>query len=342
MGKKRKLDIINSNELSSKRIPSTRKVFKQTSETKDALIANKKFRGLTKTIEDGILEMFVIFATWLSPWFMSLCYVSESLLILLSPLYSVKGALKCIAMMWTRYLSLWHNHSIVGLHNIPTKGPGLIVWYHGPVPVDYIGLVARVYLETNRRMYSVVDKCLHMLPFLDMFRTHMRVGSFSKVKIAGLLEEGELVGVAPGGGRECLFDPNLSVMWNKRTGFAKVAGLTQVPIIPVYTENIRLAYKTMSTGESLFRAQFEFTKIPCIPMYGGFPIKLTTFIGNPMFVKEGESPLELQSRVRLEVKKMVAQYQIEKDVLSALEERYSKYILNSLKAKGKKLLKDCL
>ena len=41
-----------------------------------------------------------------------------------------------------------------------------------------------------------------------------------------------------------------------RTGFAKVAGLTQVPIIPVYTENIRLAYKTMNTGASLYRLIF--------------------------------------------------------------------------------------
>merc|ERR1719300_2268829 len=129
-----------------------------------------------------------------------------------------------------------------------------------------------------------------MMPCLDMFRTHMRVGAFSKVKIAGLLEEGELVGVAPGGGRECLFDSNCSVMWNNRTGFAKVAGLTQVPIIPVY---------------------------------GGFPVQLTTHVGNPIFVKEGESPLELQSRVRLEVKKMISHYQVEKDVLSALDERYS-------------------
>ena len=79
-----------------------------------------------------------------------------------------------IAMLWTSYLSLWHNHSIVGIHNIPTKGPGLIVWYHGPIPVDYIGLVARIYLETNRRVYSVVDRCLNMMPCLDMFRTHMR------------------------------------------------------------------------------------------------------------------------------------------------------------------------
>ena len=102
---------------------------------------------------------------------------------------------------------------------------GLIVWYHGALPVDYIGLVATVSKHKQRRMYTVVDRCLAMMPGLNMFRKYLRVGSFSKVRIAGLLEEGELVGVAPGGARECLFDHDLSVMWNERVGFAKVGGL---------------------------------------------------------------------------------------------------------------------
>ena len=119
----------------------------------------------------------------------------------------------------------------------------------------------------------MTDRCLEILPGLDMFRHHMRVGSFSKVKIANLLEAGELVGVSPGGARECLFDHDCSVLWNNRlihillifyfsincisnicrTGFAKVANLTQVPIIPVYTENIRFAYQTVQTGSSIWR-----------------------------------------------------------------------------------------
>ena len=27
---------------------------------------------------------------------------------------------------------------------------GLIVWYHGPVPVDYMGLVAKIYRDKKR------------------------------------------------------------------------------------------------------------------------------------------------------------------------------------------------
>ena len=43
-----------------------------------------------------------------------------------------------------------------------------------------------------------------------------RIGSYSKVQLVGLLDRGELVGVAPGGCRECLFDRDSEVLWNKR------------------------------------------------------------------------------------------------------------------------------
>ena len=96
-------------------------------------------------------------------------------------------------------------------------GLGLIVWYHGPVPVDYIGLVARLYQDTGRMVVSVTDRSLEMLPGLDMFRHHMKVGPFTKIEIAELLDCGELVGVAPGGARECLFDHNCEVLWGNRS-----------------------------------------------------------------------------------------------------------------------------
>ena len=80
---------------------------------------------------------------------------------------------RLVAEMWIGYLKLCHNHSVIGLDNIPSDGPGkldtghvamlcsllylllhimsgLIVWYHGPVPVDYMGLVAKIYKDKKR------------------------------------------------------------------------------------------------------------------------------------------------------------------------------------------------
>lgn len=43
---------------------------------------------------------------------------------------------------WTRYKG-W---SFI-IYNMIS---GLIVWYHGPVPVDYMGLIAKIYKEKKR------------------------------------------------------------------------------------------------------------------------------------------------------------------------------------------------
>ena len=123
-----------------------------------------------------------------------------------------------------------------------------------------------------------------------------------------------------------------------RTGFAKVANLTRVPIIPVYTENIRLAYKTMSTGYTFWRGLFELTKLPLIPLYGGFPVKLTTHVGAPIFVEQGESPLELQQRVRQEIIKIRDVHQQDNDVMTALEERFA--VVNKFGQKAKLFLEQ--
>ena len=113
--------------------------------------------------------------------------------------------------------------------------------------------------------------------------SHRRVGSYSKVHLAALLDRGELVGVAPGGGRECLLDTECSVLWHNRwrgsrhlyrdththsrTGFAKVAGLTGVPLIPVYTANIRFAYRAVCLGSLL-----EVTRLPLVGIYRKYNI----------------------------------------------------------------------
>lgn len=106
-------------------------------------------------------------------------------------------------------------------------------------------------------------------------------------------------------------------------GFAKVAHFTRSPIIPVYTENIRLAYRTLQSGNSFFRSIFEATKLPFIPFYGGFPVELITHVGKPIVRKEGESMVELQQRVQTSMRNIIAENRGHKSVLAALDHRFS-------------------
>ena len=85
---------------------------------------------------------------------------------------------------------------------------------------------------------------------------------------------------------------------NLRIGFAKVANLMKIPIIPVYTENIRLAYTTFSLTPSLSRTIYELTRLPFVLLYGGFPVTLRTHVGPQMFARNGETPEQLQIRLR--------------------------------------------
>jgi len=279
---------------------------------------------LIHKFKSGICEIIICLMTCMMPAIpLVLTYVTELSLLFYGRVTDMKSAVRFVAKLWVGYLRIWHNHSIKGMENIPRESAGLIVWYHGPVPVDYMGLVAQIHLTTGRKVWSVVDRCLSYVPYLEMFTSHLRCGSFSKVNLSGLLEAGELVGVSPGGARECLFDDNYSLMWRNRMGYAKVARLTGVPIIPVYTENIRLAYTTLHTGKGFLRSIFEATKLPFVPFYGGFPVELITHVGAPIYSEAGESVEELHSRVQGVMKDIIHDNRSQMNLSAALRQRFS-------------------
>ena len=54
---------------------------------------------------------------------------------------------------------------------------------------------------------------------------------------------------------------------------------------------------------------YESTKMPLVPMYGLFPVKLKTHVGSPIYPTPGMTPEEL-SRLTIEaVEKMIAEHQ---------------------------------
>ena len=73
-----------------------------------------------------------------------------------------------------------------------------------------------------------------------------------------------------------------------------------VPIIPLFTENIRevtlCLSGRMNAGRGLWEYLYETTKLPIVPIYGLFPVKLRTHLGKPIhptpgcFLKVGRFP----------------------------------------------------
>ena len=57
--------------------------------------------------------------------------------------------------------------------------------------------------------------------------------------------------------------------------------------------------------ESLYKS----TKMPVVPMYGLFPVKLRTHIGSPIYPRPGVTPEELSRQVLVAVEELISQHQ---------------------------------
>ena len=65
----------------------------------------------------------------------------------------------------------------------------------------------------------------------------------------------------------------------------------------------------MSTGRKIWRYIYNKTKLPIIPIYGGFPVKLTTHIGTPIRVTQDETAHQLKQRVEGAIAEMISTHQ---------------------------------
>jgi len=158
-----------------------------------------------------------------------------------------------------------------------------------------------------------VDKFLYRVPgfasLLDLFhaRPTPRSGCLD------LLKEGRLLALSPGGTYEAqLGDSRYGLVWRGRAGFAAVlqeAG--GVPVIPVFTQNLRQAYRVLNTGVTrpFWVWLYDKQRIPLVPIYGNFPVKLRTYIGQPVEYKPGDTAEQIATACREALESLIAQHQ---------------------------------
>jgi hypothetical protein len=274
----------------------------------------------------ALLEIVLWCLTWPGPFLhFPLVYITTGVFLVVRYFKGEEAAYSTVANMWSFYTSCWHRQKFVGLENILTTGSSVLAWYHGPVPIDYWGLVCQVYKRDRRLITTIVDmKLVNNLPFSGIIMKCFKCDALSKVSCVDLLDDGHLIGVAPGGAREAMYDTDYDVLWGKRDGFAKVAVLTGAPIIPIFTENIRLAYCTVTTPGKLLKFIYDMTKLPIAPMYGGFPVQLTTHIGTPITPRKGETAQMLKERVKVTMVEMVNKWQKNRQSMKKLDSAENK------------------
>ena len=217
-----------------------------------------------------------------------------------------------VSTFWDAHAWLWHGYEIRGLENLPAEeGRGcLLVYYHGAIPVDYYYLVNRVLLLKRVVIHSVVDKFLYRMPGMRIILDVFCCTPGSVDSCAELLRQGALLGISPGGVFEAQFgDHSYEVLWRQRLGFARAALQANVPVVPIFTQNIREAFRVVPLGSRLFYWIFERTKIPLRPLFGGFPVKLVTHIGPAIYPEEGMTPEVLRDRCKAALEALIADNQ---------------------------------
>uniref|UniRef100_A0AAG5CZB0 Phospholipid/glycerol acyltransferase domain-containing protein n=1 Tax=Anopheles atroparvus TaxID=41427 RepID=A0AAG5CZB0_ANOAO len=245
------------------------------------------------------------------------------------------GALRFMASIWNVHSRLFHGYEVTGLENLPENGPALIIYYHGALPIDMYYLTAETMLKRNRLIHTIGDRFLDRIPGWRLVSRVMNVTPGSVQSCVQTLRAGELLSIAPGGVYEAQFGDNTyEILWKKRTGFARVALEAQVPIVPMLTTNIRECFRTVAVGKSVFTRIYSTLKIPILPIYGGFPVKLRTVLGKPIPYDGSLTPEALQEKVVAAVAELVKQHQrVPGDILQAIGDRFD--TKNFLKQEGK-------
>lgn len=235
-------------------------------------------------------------------------------------------ARKIIAVIWDAHSWIYHGYEVTGIEHIPTTGSALIVYYHGAIPVDIYYLIARVVLVRNRLIYSVGDRFLFKIPGWGIIADALKVSPGTVQSCSNILKEGNLLSISPGGVYEAQFGNHYyELLWKKRFGFAKVAIESQSIIIPMFTENIREAFRSVGMFKKWFIKLYNATRFPFRPIYGGLPVKLVTHLGPPIPYDPTLTPEMLQEKVGVAIEDLINKHQkIPGSMLSALLQRFRK------------------
>ncbi|KAK9880501.1 hypothetical protein WA026_011741 [Henosepilachna vigintioctopunctata] len=227
-----------------------------------------------------------------------------------------------VGAMWDAHGWIWHGYEIDGIENIPDNDPALIIYYHGAVPIDIYYFLSKIHFHKKRMVHTVADNFLFKFSGFSIIADCMKVIPGTVQSCAALLKEGNILAISPGGVYEAQFSKNYSLMWKRRFGFAKVAIEAKVAIIPMYTENLREAFRTVSLGRRLFLRLYARFKLPFAPIYGGFPVKLISHVGKPIPYDPNLTPEDLQNKVAEALKELIIKHQrIPGSILMGLMDR---------------------
>lgn len=79
----------------------------------------------------------------------------------------------------------------------------------------------------------------------------------------------------------------------------------------------------MSTFRLFWLKIYKKTRLPVVPIFGGYPVKLTTYIGRPIEIQHLDTPEKVKDTVMTELNDLIRAHQrIPGSITKALRERW--------------------
>ncbi|KAJ7338831.1 hypothetical protein JRQ81_012733, partial [Phrynocephalus forsythii] len=252
------------------------------------------------------VPLWVLFYVYLSA-FIVLIYEMTIATVKLQRDYSTTCKI-ILAYLWDIFGRIWHGYELHGVENLP-DGPGLLIYYHAALPLDYIFFLSRLFLLKGIHCRTVVDHFTFKLPGFKRLLQQLLMMSGTKDDCFSVLKEGHLVAISPGGTREAMFsDETYKIIWGKRTGFAQLAIDAKVPIIPMFTQNVREGYRTFGKTKMLEKL-YEYARWPVVIFYGGLPVKWRTYLGEPIPYDPDITSEELAQKTKTALQNLIDKHQ---------------------------------
>ena len=132
-----------------------------------------------------------------------------------------------------RRVARYHQHQVEGMDAIPDDGPALIVVNHSLATYDSGLLVAAIRAGRGRDVRMLGDRYMFKIPIFRDLATAYGFVEGSQENAERLLENGEIVLVAPGGMREALKPSSRKYQLDiaDRKGFVRLAVRNNTPVI---------------------------------------------------------------------------------------------------------------
>ena len=130
-------------------------------------------------------------------------------------------------------MARYHRYHVQGLENIPLQGRCIVAANHSFATYDAFLLAFAIEKHCGRLMAGLGDNLLFNLPVLSPLASAVNLYRANHQNARRLLERECLLGVMPGGMREALrpASQKYQIRWQARKGFARLAVITQSPVI---------------------------------------------------------------------------------------------------------------